>query len=269
MPTVSHQGEDPSGPDAGGPDPDDLVEEQIAYYRARAPEYDQWWLRTGRYDQGDALARRWETEKQAVLDALSAFGPTGAVLELAAGTGNYTRELVRHASELTAVDASPEALEIAQGKLPAESAPVTFVVDDIFGWCPERRYDVVFFSFWLSHVPPGRFDEFWTLVADALAPGGRVFFVDNAAPLEQAASELRWATGAPEPTIPPSRTDLERGVSLRTLNDGRAFQIVKRIWSPEELTDRLAAIGWRARVDRTPTAFLHGWAVPAGGDVVG
>jgi hypothetical protein len=40
---------------------------------------------------------------------------------------------------------------------------------------------VVFFGFWLSHVPLGLFEPFWSLVADCLEPGGRVFFVDDAA----------------------------------------------------------------------------------------
>jgi hypothetical protein len=29
---------------------------------------------------------------------------------------------------------------------------------------PDRRYDVVFFGFWLSHVPLERFDAFWSMV---------------------------------------------------------------------------------------------------------
>jgi hypothetical protein len=29
-----------------------ILREQADYYRARAPEYDQWWLREGRYDRG-------------------------------------------------------------------------------------------------------------------------------------------------------------------------------------------------------------------------
>jgi ubiquinone/menaquinone biosynthesis C-methylase UbiE len=247
------------------PDPDDLVEEQIAYYRARAPEYDQWWLRIGRYDQGDELAERWEAEKREVLTALEAFHPGGAVLELAAGTGNYTCELARLAGEVTAVDVSAETLAIAREKLPGHCPHVRLVEADIFRWRPDRSYDVVFFSFWLSHVPPGRFDAFWRLVADALAPGGRVFLVDNVAPLEEAAADLWWATGTPEPLVPPSRTDRERGVSLRSLADGRAFHIVKRIWSPEELTDRLAQIGWKADLRRTDTAFVYGSAVPVEG----
>jgi hypothetical protein len=30
---------------------------------------------------------------------------------------------------------------------------VRFICADLFAWSPERRYDVVFFGFWLSHVP--------------------------------------------------------------------------------------------------------------------
>ena len=29
-----------------------VLSDQIAYYRARAGEYDEWWFRTGRYDRG-------------------------------------------------------------------------------------------------------------------------------------------------------------------------------------------------------------------------
>ena len=32
-----------------------LLQEQIAYYRARAGEYDQWFLREGHYDHGPEL----------------------------------------------------------------------------------------------------------------------------------------------------------------------------------------------------------------------
>jgi len=33
--------------------------EQVAYYRARAGEYERWWLRQGRYDRGPVATRRW------------------------------------------------------------------------------------------------------------------------------------------------------------------------------------------------------------------
>ena len=37
---------------------DSLLCEQIAYYRARAGEYDEWFLRQGRYDRGSELNHR-------------------------------------------------------------------------------------------------------------------------------------------------------------------------------------------------------------------
>jgi hypothetical protein len=33
---------------------------------------------------------------------------------------------------------------------------VRFVQADLFAWKPDRRYDVAFFGFWLSHVPCDR-----------------------------------------------------------------------------------------------------------------
>jgi demethylmenaquinone methyltransferase/2-methoxy-6-polyprenyl-1,4-benzoquinol methylase len=51
-------------------------------------------------------------------------------------------------------------------------AAVEYIEADLFAWQPARRYDFVFMSFWLSHVPAARFDGFFDTVARALAPGG-------------------------------------------------------------------------------------------------
>ena len=243
------------------PHPDDLVEEQVAYYRARAPEYDDWWLRLGRYERGSELDERWEAEKGVLADALRTFAPRGDVLELAAGTGNYTALLAELADSVTAVDASAETLDILRQKLPPGGAPVETIVADLFAWRPYRTYDVVFFSFWLSHVPPARWDGFWQLVRDALAPGGRAFFIDNAMPLELAAARVREDTGAGPGDARWSETDQARGVSVRELDDGRQFRIVKRLWEPDELAADLAARGWAADV-HSSGFFLFGSAVP-------
>lgn len=239
------------------PDPDTLVDEQIAYYRARAPEYDQWSLRVGRFDQGDNFAVRWEREKRLLHDWLLEFDPRGDVLELAAGTGNVTAQLASIADRVTAVDASPEALAIAAEKIAGTSADVDLVVADLFAWEPLRRYDAVVFGFWLSHVPLAHVRAFWDLVDRALADDGRVFLLDNAVPLEQAA-----AVGGREPRVdrqrvtPTSTTWIDRGVSLRELNDGRRFHIVKRAWEPHALAAELANLGWRAEVRLTGDFFI-------------
>ncbi len=146
------------------PAPDALLAEQIAYYRAIAPEYEDHAIR--------------EPGSNELTAALHAFRATGDVLELACGPGAWTENLLAHATSVTAVDASPEMIARATARVGEDR--VRFVHADLFTWTPDRRYDVVFFGFWLSHVPMDRFDAFWSMVASALTPGGRVFFVDDA-----------------------------------------------------------------------------------------
>ncbi len=64
-----------------------LLDEQLAYYRARSGEYDEWFLREGRYDRGPEQRAEWFKEVAEVEAALHAAGPRGNVLELACGTG--------------------------------------------------------------------------------------------------------------------------------------------------------------------------------------
>src|SRR5215207_6868602 len=146
---------------------DPLLAEQIAYYRAIAMEY-----------QLDVEAAR------ALAAALDAYRPAGHVLELACGPGAWTERLLRSATSVTAIDVAPEMLARAKARVGVER--VRFIQADLFHWTPDQRYDFVFFGFWLSHVPLERFESFWSVVADCLAPAGRVFFVDdNARTLEE------------------------------------------------------------------------------------
>jgi hypothetical protein len=43
-------------------DADALIGEQIEYYRARAPWYDDWWYREGQYATGGELENRWRVD---------------------------------------------------------------------------------------------------------------------------------------------------------------------------------------------------------------
>lgn len=207
---------------------DALLAEQRAYYRARAGEYDATYPLD---ERADADARR------RLLTELEAHAPYGRVLELACGTGQWTVELARHASAVTAVDASPETLAICTRRVPQAS----YVHADLFTWRPEERYDLVFFAAWLSHVPPQRFDAFWALVADCLAPGGRVFVID----------ELP-AVAAVEHAAP----DQPAHVVRRRLTTGASFRAVKVAYEPDDLRGRLAALGWEAEVTTVGWRFF-------------
>lgn len=213
------------------------LQEQIDYYRARAGEYDDFWLRRGPYALEPAALTRWQAdaaETEAFVTA--AVRPGASVLELAAGTGLFTRLLAVHAAEVHCVDASPETLALNRERMAAGSTPISYEVADLFNWQPAAQYDVVAFTFWLSHVPDDRLAAFWAMVSRALAPGGTVVVVD---------SQPDLARSAPRPggaAANGSTASLER----RQLRDGRKFQVVKRYWSPAELTADLASRGWHA-----------------------
>jgi SAM-dependent methyltransferase len=207
-----------------------LLAEQVAYYRARAPEYSQ----SGMIEVTKAQQN---SAERALLEEVEKFGPAGDVLELACGPGTFTSLLRRHATTLTAVDASPEMLALARAKAP----DARFIEADLFGWRPDRRYDVVFFGFWLSHVPLERFEPFWAMVGDALKPSGRVFFVDDAFRTEDELIE-----GPQSSTI------------RRTLRDGTAFRAVKVPHTPDELQARLEELGWSISVRPLVDPFFIG-----------
>jgi demethylmenaquinone methyltransferase/2-methoxy-6-polyprenyl-1,4-benzoquinol methylase len=208
-----------------------LLAEQRRYYSARAPEYDEWWFRKAGYSLEAEPAAGWFADVAELEAKLGRFSPRGDVLELAAGTGNWTRHLVRHADRVTAVDAAPEALALNEAKL---GAAVDYVLADVFAWEPPRAFDVCFFGFWLSHVPSGRFDAFWRLVDRALKPDGRVFLVDNA------------HVGDTSHTVSASGE-----VARRRLSNGREFEIVKRVRTPAELEGELAGLGWQVGAGAT------------------
>lgn len=201
----------------------DLLDDQIAYYRARAAEYD----RTSTSEAGSPYQEHGRRARAAV----ARLAPRGRVLEIAAGTGQWTGLLAEQADEVVALDASPEMLAINAER--TSDPRVRYRGADAFSLDPGPIHDTVFFGFFLSHVPPTRFEQFWETVAGQLAPGGRVLFVDEAKHEEW---QEDWL-------------DEAHGIVRRTLTDGSVHRAVKVLWAPSELEQRLRSIGWRASVE--------------------
>lgn len=218
-------------------DGDPLLAALRFYYDERAPDY------MNLSKPSDRKVRGWFPEElgAALIDE---FAPRGDVLELACGPGACTRDILRHATSVTALDGSPRMIE--RNREEVGSPKVDYVVADIFEWEPDRTYDAVVFAFWLSHVPPARFDDFWQLVRRCLSPAGRVCFMDE----DQRAADkedARVVDGVP--------------VGRRTLADGREFDIVKVFWNAAELEQRLRSSGWDVGVRPVGDSFLFGSGV--------
>ena len=219
----------------------ELLQRQIDYYSARAPEYDQWFYRQGRYDRGAAFKRQWESEAQIVREQLLNAPRPKQILEMAPGTGIWTEQLIKIGDHVTALDASPEMIAINKAKLGSDK--VSYIQTDLFTWRAKRQYDMVFFGFWLSHVPGGKLSTFLGAVYDALAPGGRLFFIDSQ-----------------EVDLSSSRTeteDLGGEMQQRVLSDGRRYEIVKIYYDPAQLTATLRDSGFEIEVLSTPNFFIY------------
>ena len=219
----------------------DLLQDQIEYYSARAPEYDQWFYRQGRYDQGDDFKRQWKSEAQMVRDQLLNAPRQTHILEMAPGTGIWTEQLIKLGDQVTALDASPDMIAINQAKLGSDK--VAYIQTDLFDWRPQQTYDMVFFGFWLSHVPADRLTPFLRTIYQALKPGGRLFFVDS--------QNLDLSRSRTE------TEDLGGEMQQRVLSDGRRYEIVKIYYDPAQLSSTLRDHGFDIEVRATPTFFIY------------
>jgi methyltransferase family protein len=231
----------PAGPDT------DPGAEMLAYYEARAPEYDDWYLRRGRYARGPIHDAAWNTELDAAGRWLDGLPIHGEIVELAAGTGWWS-PLLASKGELSLYDGTSAPLDRARDRLLAHGLRAHLHVRD--AWAePDRAVDAVFIGFWLSHVPRDRLAAFLGVVRRWLKAGGTFAFID---------SQLDPQSSAVDHPAPADDR------SVRRLDDGREFTVVKVYYEPAELEAALAGAGFeRARVTSTGRFFLTGVASAA------
>lgn len=231
MRTVSGAVPPPAGHDVTAGD--DLLAAQVAYYRRRAGEYDM----TAYKDLDAARAR--------ITRIVAALRPAGNVLEIACGTGMWTSALAGAATAVIAIDAAPEMIGIARGRVTATN--VRFEVADVFSWTAAARFDTVFFAFWLSHVPASRFEQFWCQLHGLVTEQGRVLFVDEHPDVHD---KEAYAAGSDE-------------IIQRRLTDGSEHRLVKVFIHPSQLRARLHQHGWQSHIRRDSNDWVIGEARPA------
>lgn len=201
-----------------------ILDDQIEYYRARAGEYDE---STASFSDVFAPAK----------SVLKGLGKFDHILELACGTGFWTETLLQMGRSVTAVDAAPEMLEIARKRLGEER--ITYQQADVFRWEPAQEFDLVFFANWLSHVPPESLDDFLSKVRRDVHTGGQIAIVDQHAP------------SADDKNV--AKADI---YATRPLSDGREFTIVKAFYDLADLEKKLERLGFEVSVNKFTDTFF-------------
>jgi demethylmenaquinone methyltransferase/2-methoxy-6-polyprenyl-1,4-benzoquinol methylase len=202
----------------------------IEYYAARAAEYDDWYLRRGRYERGPIHDAAWNAELDAAGGWLDRLTLGGRIVELAAGTGWWS-PLLASKGELWLYDAAEPPLERARERLVAHGLRAHIHVRDAWAAPEGEPADGLFAGFWLSHVERARTVEFLAVARAWLRPGGRLALIDSLPDPQSGAADHPAPSG---------------DLAVRRLGDGREFTIVKVYRSVEEIATALAAAGFAA-----------------------
>jgi ubiquinone/menaquinone biosynthesis C-methylase UbiE len=194
----------------------DSAAQMHAYYAERAPYYDAVYERPERRED--------ITLVQALLRSRFAGR---SVLEVACGTGYWTRHIAETALSVTATDGTTEPLAIARTRPGTENVRFqlcdAYTLDDSLG-----QYDAAFAGLWLSHVLIEDRPRFFAGLHRRLLPGATVVLLDN--------NEVQLRD------FPIAETDARGNTyQLRTLRDGSTHRVLKNFSSEALLRQELAA----------------------------
>ena len=191
----------------------------VQYYQQRAPEYEQIYYRDFPQKQRELA------DEAARLRELSAGK---RVLDLACGTGYWTRVISDTADSVVASDLSIEMIAEAKGK--DYPRPVRFVRSDLYHPpFAEGAFDVLTLGFWFSHEPRQDYAAFFNMLRPLVAPGGLIWMIDNNPPAE--GPEMH-SVGSDE---------CGNNYKKRYLDSGKAFVILKNYFGVDELREIFSA----------------------------
>ena len=207
-----------------------------SYYNERANEYDNVYLIP---EEQPDLARATALFRELFFQK--------TVLEIACGTGYWTKQIASAATSVRATDINESVIDIAKKR--NDSPNISFEVADMYELLPEKKYDALFGGFIWSHILLQDLDQFLGQMNSFLKPGGMLVFIDS-----------KQVQGRAHDSKSITRTD-EQGNTYqsRSLENGTTHLVLKNFPGKEFLALKLKK--WRTDIDYID--LEHYWIVVA------
>ncbi|MBI2140140.1 class I SAM-dependent methyltransferase [Candidatus Woesearchaeota archaeon] len=182
------------------------------YYKKRASEYEEIYCR-------DDPVRMKELKK--IGQEIKRLFKNKEVLEVAAGTGYWSRIASLSAAKIVVTDAVEETLGLAKAK--HYSCPVEFRKEDAYNLSfADNSFSGGLANFWFSHIPREKIYQFLKGFHRVLMEKAIVFIGDN-----------NFDKNVGGRLIRPKGS--ENTYKIRSLRDGKGYKILKNYFSKKEL----------------------------------
>jgi len=190
-----------------------ILDQTLEYYQKRAPEYDQMVYFRDDPDRKAELAAMYATSQNAMSGR--------RVLDVACGTGFFTRIVAEKAASILGIDIN--AGTIAEAGRKQFRCPIHFVRADFFRLpSVPSCFDGLLATFAVSHIRRQELERLREETARVIRQGSRAFLCDNNLDCE-VERELVWDD------------DRVNSYKKRRLKNGEEFVILKNYYSRDEL----------------------------------
>lgn len=184
------------------------------YYNKRAKEYERIYFKPERQEDIAAAGL-----------ILKDLFKEKEVLEIACGTGFWTRFIAETAKSVLATDINESVLEIARSK-DIQHSDLNFKKADLYVFESEKKYPSLFAGFIWSHILKQDLPHFYKTIHVLAEPGGQVVLMDNT-----------YVEGSNHPIL---CTDTEGNTfQNRMLDDGSNHQVLKNFATEDFLRNSL------------------------------
>ncbi len=190
-----------------------------SYYNERALQYDKLYLNPE--EQNDLVK---------ATEIIQAIFRQKTVLEIACGTGYWTKRIAKSAKRVYATDINAAMLEIAREKRPGKN--INYAVADMYNFSPEEKYESLFAGFVWNHILVQEVGKFMASIKRLSQAGGEIVFIDCHY-REEVNQEKREV----------AKTD-EYGntYQLRTLENGTEYLVLKNFPTKDFICTKMEGI---------------------------